>query len=528
MQRLQRDLRRVRGYLESGNHPAAQAAAESLTRQFPGVALGWFWRSLAEAAVGNLTAAVSFIERAARLDPERPEVFAHAARCHFLRSDAHLALKAAHAAAALSSDNPVLLDQVAAVLTHFGAAGAALPASEKAAELDPKNPLIAFNLGTVYRALGRHDEALAQFERALELAPGLAMAHWAIAESRTWPAQGNHVERMQAARALQGPGSETLALLEFAIAKELDDAGAHDQAFAALERGNAIMRERLRIDHRWEETVFTQLERQVEATLASAAAEPGERVGDAPIPIFILGMPRAGGALVERLLGNHPEVRLGGELQDFNVCVKRELGIETAAFMNEQIATRMADADWQRVGAAYRERLRERFGAGGYVTDKLPGNHFFVHAIAAALPEARIIHVIRDPLDTCFAIYREMFGTVYPFAYEQQAVAGHYVRYAKWMRQCELAKPKRIFPLRYEQMVSVPGLITRALYRYCGLDWVEGAEDPTANDKPVATANPVLVRDRVHSRGIGAWQPYATNLAPMREVLSEAGLISRD
>ena len=149
-------------------------------------------------------------------------------------------------------------------------------------------------------------------------------------------------------------------------------------------------------------------------------------------------------------------------------------------------------------------------------------------ALDLDVPEARIVHVVRDPLDTCFAIWTDLFGSIYPYAYDQEAIAAHCVRYANWMRRCESALPKRIFPLRYEQLVSVPALVTKALYRFCGLDWVDGAEDPTANDKPVATASAVLVRERIHARGIGAWQRYAQHVAPMREKLIEAGLMSRD
>lgn len=526
--RVQRELRRARAYLDAGNASAACAVAETLTRQFPKLGIGWFYRSLAEATDLRHAAAVASAQRAAQLEPARAEIFAHLARCHMLRSDAFKALEAARHAAGLPIEDAATLDRVAAILTQFGDAELALPLFERAVAGAPQNPVFAFNQGTAFRALGRRDEAIASFERALALAPGFAMALWSLAELGRAAHDDDAVARIETARPLLAEGSEPLALLDFALFRELDARDRPAEAAAALVRANAVMRGLVRFDSSWEADLFATLEKHADAAAVAPAEWASAGPTDAPVPIFVLGMPRSGTTLVERLLGNHPQVRLGGELQDFNACVKRELGIETGSFMDQQIASRLGEVDWARVGDAYRERLRERFGSGGFVTDKLPGNSFYVQAIAAALPEARIVHVVRDPLDTCFGIWSDPFGALYPYAYDQHAIAAHYVRYANWMRRCESALPKRIFPLRYEQLVSVPGLVTRALYRFCGLDWIDAAEDPTGNDKPVATAGTVLVRERIHARGVGAWQPYAEHVAAMRETLTEAGLMSRD
>lgn len=526
--RIQRELRRARNYLDQGNSLAASVVAETLTRQFPQFGLGWFYRSLAEAAEARLLDAVASATRAAALEPDRPEVFAHLARCHMLRGDAHLALLAVRKAASLPMDDVPLIDRVATVLTQFGDAAAALPLFAQAIAIDAANPTLHFNHGTALRVLGQVDEARVQFERAIELAPDFAKAHWAIADLAQTPSEAGRIARLEAARVLLVPDSEPMAILDNALFKELDRAGQYLAAAQALANENSTMRGIVRFDSSREGELFALLDKHADTLLSSIAPDVAATRAEAPVPIFVLGMPRSGASLVERLLGNHPDVRLGGELQDFNVSVKRELGIEAAAFMDLRIAARLGEVDWQRVGNAYRERLRERFGSGGFVTDQLPGNTFYVHAIAAALPEARIVHVVRDPLDTCFGIWSELFGAIYPYAYDQQAIAAHCIRYAGWMRRCESALPKRVFPLRYEQLVSVPGLVTRALYRFCGLDWVNGAEDPYGNDKAVATPNIVQGLERIHGRGVGAWQPYAAHVAPMRERLIEAGLISRD
>ena len=527
--RAERDLRRVRSYLADGQIDAAQASAESLNRAFPELAIGWFWRSLVHMAQNQMALAIGAAERAVQIDDQRAEVHSHLARCHLARGDAQLARQSAERALALAPDDAALLDGIGSVLAQVGESLRAHELHARAVAAAPENISMAMNLGQSLRQLGRDDEACKVFEQVVDRVPQHGHAHWAIAHSGSVRPDANHLERLDAARRDSRPGSIESAWLDFARFKEFDDLGLTNQAIAALLAANDTMRGRLRFSAAADVRLFELLELGAADVFGVASAQLARSgPGSAPVPIFVLGMPRSGTSLVERLLGNHPEVRLGGELQDFNVCIKRELGIDASTFIDERVVARLPEVDLKRNGEAYRERLQRRFGTGGYVTDKLPGNYAYVAAIAAALPEARIVHMVRDPMDNCFAIFKQMLGPVYPYAYDQEDLAGHYVRYARFMRRCESALPQRVFPLRYEHLVSVPALITRQLYRYCGLDWVDGAEQPAGNAKPVATARPVQVRDQIDARGIGAWESYAPHLVAMRTVLAGAGLVPRE
>lgn len=529
LQRAGRHLRRVRQYLDDGQFEAAMASAESLNRDFPGLAIGWFWRSLVHMALGEFATAIAAAERALALDDQRAEVHSHLARCHLVRGDAHLALHAVERALALNLEGVALLDGLGSVLSQCGDQARAIGLQERAASLAPDHPAIAFNLAVSLRLHGRIDDAVSALERVIAMAPNHAQAHWLLAQIRATQADAQTSARLARAYMATRPDSIDAATIDFARFREFDAAADHASAADCLLRANAVMQRNLRFNSERDTQLFELLEQHLDA-MADIASSARSTVSKAsgPVPLFIVGMPRSGTSLVERLLGNHPDVQLGGELQDFNVCIKRAAGIEIPAFIDERIIERMGDIDWSTVGHAYRERLRARFGNAGYVTDKLSGNYAYVAAIAAALPEARIVHVVRDPMDNCFALFRHFFGTVYPYAYDQQKLAEHYVRYARFMRRCESVLPMRIFPLRYEQLISVPTLISRQLYRHCGLEWFEGAQDPAGNDKPVATANQVDVRQQIDGHGIGAWLPYAAHLQPMRKVLADAGLVARD
>ncbi len=526
--RAGRQLRRVRQYLDDGQSEAAMASAESLNRDFPELAIGWFWRSLVHMALGEFATAIAAAERALAFDDQRAEVHSHLARCHLLRGDAHLAMLAAERALALNLEGVALLDGLGTVLSQCGDQARAVALHERAARLAPDHPGIAFNLAISLRLLGRIDAAVSVLERVLAMAPNHAQAHWTLAQIRTTQGDAQTVAQLANAYKAARPDSIEAATIDFARFREFDAAADHTSAAVCLLRANAVMQRSLRFNSERDAQLFERLERHLSDMVAATSnAVPETPTDTGPVPLFIVGMPCSGTSLVERLLGNHPEVQLGGESQDFNVCIKRELGLEIPAFIDERIVERMGDIDWSHVGAAYRERLRTRFGNAGYVTDKLSGNYAYVAAIAAALPEARIVHVVRDPMDNCYAMFRHSFGAVYSFAYDQQKLAEHYVRYARFMRRCESVLPMRVFPLRYEQLISVPTLISRQLYRYCGLEWFDGAQDPAGNDKPVATATRIDVCRHGNSHGIGAWAPYATQLQPMRKVLADAGLVAR-
>ncbi len=528
LQRAGRHLRRVRQYLDDGQFEAAMASAESLNRDFPELAIGWFWRSLAHMAQGEFATAIAAAERALALDDQRAEVHSHLARCHLVRGDAHLAMLAVERALALNLDGVALLDGLGTVLSQCGDQARAIGLQERAASLAPDHPAIAFNLAVSLRLHGRIDDAVSALERVIAVAPNHAQAHWMLAQIRATQGDAQTSARLAKAYTAARPDSIDAATIDFARFREFDAAADHASAADCLLRANAVMQRNLRFNSERDTQLFERLERHLNDMVAATSnAVPATPTDTGPVPLFIVGMPRSGTSLVERLLGNHPEVQLGGELQDFNVCIKRELGLEIPAFIDERIVERMSDIDWSHVGAAYRERLRTRFGNAGYVTDKLSGNYAYVAAIAAALPEARIVHVVRDPMDNCYAMFRHSFGAVYSFAYDQQKLAEHYVRYARFMRRCESMLPMRVVPLRYEQLISVPTLISRQLYRHCGLEWFEGAQDSAGNEKPVATASPVDVRRQIDGYSIGAWLPYAAHLQPMRTVLADAGMVAR-
>lgn len=160
--------------------------------------------------------------------------------------------------------------------------------------------------------------------------------------------------------------------------------------------------------------------------------------------------------------------------------------------------------------------------------DKLPVNYLYIPVILAALPKARILHVVRDPMDSCFAIYKQLFADAYLYSYDQQELARHYVRYARLMEGWHQEFPGRFLDVAYEDLVTDTEETLRTVCEYIGLSWQPDCLDFTASEQAVTTASAAQVRERPHSRSIGRWRQYATQLEPMRVILTEAGLYRED
>ncbi|MET0364271.1 MAG: sulfotransferase [Sphingobium sp.] len=510
----------ARAALGRGDLQTTHRLAASLVAGAPDHAEGHFLLGIAAAATGRVTLGIDHISRAVALDP-LGEYRAHLARLYSLaRKDGDAAAVLRDAEQALPVD-ALSRDTMGCVYARLGAHGAALPHFVEAVRLDPRNREYRYNQAVTLNFLGQVEEAEAALEALIALAPDDARAHHLLAGVRKQSPAHNHVDRLSAAQARASGGRDRL-LIGYALAKELEDVGEEGRAFATLSAANAEHRRALPYSFARDAANFDAVEacwpRIAAGTVEDAAPDA---------PIFVIGMPRTGTTLVDRILSSHPDVESAGELQAMPLAVKRAAGTSSRTVLDPETAFRAAEGDMAAIGRDYLRRAADhRHGAAGRFTDKFPGNFHYAGFIARALPNARIVCLRRHPMDTVLSNFRNLFAIssrYYDYSYDLLDIAAYYARFDRLMAFWHEVLPGRVLEVRYEDLVGDQERETRRLLAHCGLAWDDACLSFQDNAAPVSTPSAAQVRRPMYSDSLARWKRHADALAPVRRFLEQAG-----
>jgi hypothetical protein len=362
---------------------------------------------------------------------------------------------------------------------------------------------------------GRLAEAEAEMEACLKLGPTFGRASLSLARIRKQTAESNHVDFLQERLRSVARGSEDHAAFEFALYKEYEDLGNPDAAWAALQRANAVMADRLPYDPGQEERLFDLLIERF------GPAEPADTLAPAtgPTPIFIVGLPRSGTTLLERVLGSHSQVESAGELSDLPRQLRWVADAHGHPIVDEGLLRAIPRLDFDLLGRRYLHQTQWRANGKPFYIDKLPPNFMLIGCIRRALPQAKVVHIVREPMDVCFSNYRAMFGDAYAYSYDLERLAHHYRQYARLMQHWRRAFPGFVVDVPYSGLVLETERTCRELLAACGLRYEEGCLDHTRNSTSVATLSSAQVRKPIHSRGIGEWRRYGAHLQGLQSLL---------
>jgi tetratricopeptide (TPR) repeat protein len=459
-------------------------------------------------AQGRLAEALAAHERALTLDPSSADAAAENDLGNLLQSLGRHgdAVARYERALALQPDLAAAHGNLANSLHALDRADEAIAQYRQSIAGEPDNARFHSNLGTALRELGRIEAARSAFATAVSLAPANALFHLNLAEVKRFAAGDPQLDALET---LAQSGSAAPEL-HFALGKAHEDLQDYAASFRHLAQANALRRREIAYD---EAATLARFER-IRAAFTPEVLDRLHGHGDpSVVPVFIIGMPRSGTTLVEQILASHPQVFGAGELTAFGDAVAATLAFPGAV-------PSLDGETLRRLGRAYAAKLGARAPLAVRITDKMPANFLFAGLIHLALPRARIVHVRRDPVDTCLSCFATLFTSGQDFAYDLDELARYYRAYDALMAHWRNVLPGgALLELRYEDIVGDLEGEARRLLAYCGLDWDDRCLAFHATTRPVRTASAAEVREPIHRRSVGRAQRYGELLWPLRDAL---------
>jgi len=488
------------------------SAVRRLYPDHPGVlhGLGLIWLS-----GGRAADAAEVLERAATLAREDAAIRSDLGRAWLLRGRYEDAADCFRFARGRRPDDVGTLIGLGEALSVLGETAEAKAMFEAAIAREPGRAAAHYGLGNIEAQHGRRAEARRAFEQAIALAPDAAAYHRALAEQERFRDGDPRLAAMeQLAAREETPGDGNNAELHFALAKAHDDLGYHDAAFANLAKANAIQRRRIDYDEVSVAQTFDALRRVFTPELFERHRGEGF---DSDVPVFVVGIPRSGTSLIEQILAAHPNVNGAGELQYIGQQIAEGL---VGAPYPESIAS-LSHESLKAFGERYAARVSNLAPDAARIVDKLPANFRHLGLIHLVLPAAKIVHVRREAMDTCFSCFSKLFPPGLDFAYEQGELGRYYRMYETMMAHWRaVLPPGAMIEVSYEALLDEFETQARRLLEFIGLEWDERCLRFHESDRPVRTLSQAQVREPLFHSSVGRWKPYERFLQPLRDALN--------
>lgn len=420
-----------------------------------------------------------------------------------------------------AGDDPVLLSRIAEFNLLCNRHQQALLCHEKAMALQPDNPAYVYNVAASCIAMGQMQRAEELFNRVIYLKPDDYDAWQNRSTLRKQTSENNHVEQLKYVKQQMRTPDQGEVPVCYALAKELEDLERYEEAFTYLQEGSYKRKQMMSYDVAGDEAVMQKIRTVFNLDLLTAKHESlaGKQ------PVFVLGLPRSGTTLVDRIISSHSQAGSLGESNALAFAVMHASADDSSTAADKlDLVNRSAHSDFAGLGRYYTRSTTALGPQTARLVDKTPLNFLYIGLIHLAMPDAKIIHLRRHPVDSCYAMYKTLFRMGYPFTYSLEDVGRYYIAYHQLMNHWRNLIPDAFLDLDYEELVLNQEAETHRILDYLELDWEDACLDFHKHEGAAATASAAQVRQPIYSSSVGRWRCYERQLAPFIARLKERGI----
>ena len=461
---------------------------------------------------GRLDEAVATFSRMVELQPDNPQAHFNLGIALYDQGKLDAAVASFRRLVALQPDYVEAHYNLGNFLMEQGKLDEAINSFNKALELKPDYAEARCNLGLLYKELGQTDDAVASFKKALSLKPDYVRAYKGLSLITKYTEFNEIIKKMENLYSRKGISEADRKDLGFALGKTFEDLGDYNKSFDYILEANRLKRKSYNYSIQKDHDLFAGIKEVFSPAFFASHRNSGFQD---KTPIFILGMPRSGTTLVEQILASHPRVFGAGELAAlFNV---------TNSFCTAgkaQFPEYIIDLDEEtllRMGSEYIEKIRKYSIKADYITDKMPHNFLRVGLIKIILPNAKVIHCVRNPMDTCLSIFKMDFTTPHGYAYDLIELGQYYNLYRDLMTHWEKVLPGFMYTIKYEELVTDQENQTKDLLSFCNLPWDKACLTFYKTERRVRTASLAQVRQPIYKDSVNLWKRYEKQLEPLRK-----------
>ena len=390
---------------------------------------------------------------------------------------------------------------------------------------EPNNAAAHNNLANLLKSQGNIEQAITHYEKSLQIDPRNVQAYYNLSRAQTADASDAEIGRME--KLLETPelAPAERVNVHFALGKIYDDLERYDDAFAHFRKGNELDDRAAAFDPRVHGILVNRLIRICNKQLFARRQGLGSETG---APVFIVGMPRSGTTLIEQVLASHPDVFGAGELDNMSHLINAIPAEVSGAPSYPECASELDAVTACRLGDSYASYVGRLSGGSRRVTDKMPANFMHLGFIALLLPRARVIHAMREPMDSCLSCYFQHFTAPMPFATDLTNLGHYYQAYELMMSHWHRVLPLPILDVPYEDMVADHEATCRKIVDFCGLEWDDACLQFHKTERTVKTASTWQVRQPLYSTSVARWRHYEKFLDPLKQALGAAGKADGD